>query len=45
MASTCLTPDHAHMHPNTRDFRVLYPDEDNAPFSLKVINPDQIVSV
>ena len=36
-------PDHAQMHPNTRDL-VLYPDEDDAPFSL-VINPDQIVSV
>lgn len=36
-------PDHAQMHPNTRDL-VLYPDEEGAPFSL-VINPDQIVSV
>jgi hypothetical protein len=36
-------PDHAQMHPNTHDL-VLYPDEDEAPFSV-VINPDQIVSV
>lgn len=34
-------PDHAHMHPNTRDL-VLYPDE--GPFSV-VINPDQIASI
>jgi hypothetical protein len=34
-------PDHAHLHPNTKDL-VLYPDD--GPFSL-VINPDQIVSV
>jgi len=34
-------PDHAQMHPNTRDL-VIYPDE--GPFSL-VVNPDQIVSV
>jgi len=34
-------PDHAHMHPNTRDL-ILYPDV--GPLSL-VINPDQIVSV
>jgi len=33
-------PDHAHMHPNTRDL-VIYPDE--GPFSL-VVNPEQIVS-
>jgi len=36
-------PDHAQMHPNTRDL-ILYPDEENPPF-LVVINPDQIVSV
>jgi hypothetical protein len=34
-------PDHAHMHPNTRDL-VLYPDV--GPFSL-VISPEQIVSI
>ncbi len=34
-------PDHAQMHPNTRDL-VIYPDE--GPFSL-VINPDQITSI
>lgn len=34
-------PDHAHVHPNTRDL-ILYPDE--GPFSL-VINPGQIVSI
>lgn len=34
-------PDHAHLHPNTRDL-VLYPDE--GPFSL-VVNPEQIVSL
>jgi hypothetical protein len=34
-------PEHAHIHPNTRDL-VLYPDE--GPFSL-VLNPDQIVSI
>lgn len=34
-------PDHAHVHPNTRDL-ILYPDE--GPFSL-VINPQQIVSI
>lgn len=33
-------PDHAHLHPNTRDL-VLYPDD--GPFSL-VLNPKQIVS-
>jgi hypothetical protein len=34
-------PDHAHVHPNTRDL-VIYPDE--GPFSL-VINPSQVVSI
>jgi hypothetical protein len=34
-------PEHAHIHPNTRDL-VIYPDD--GPFSL-VINPDQIVSI
>ena len=34
-------PDHAHMHPNTRDL-VIYPDE--GPFSL-VVNPEHIVSI
>jgi hypothetical protein len=34
-------PDHAHLHPNTRDL-IIYPDE--GPLSL-VINPDQIVSI
>ncbi len=34
-------PDHAHIHPNTRDL-IIYPDE--GPLSL-VINPDQIVSL
>lgn len=36
-------PDHAQMHPNTRDL-VVYPDEDGGPFSL-VINPSQITSI
>ena len=35
-------PDHAHMHPNTRDL-FIYP-EDGRLFPL-VINPDQIVSI
>jgi hypothetical protein len=34
-------PDHAQIHPNTRDL-VIYPDE--GPFSL-VVNPNQIVSI
>jgi hypothetical protein len=34
-------PDHAHLHPNTRDL-VIYPDE--GPFSL-VVNPTQIVAI
>ena len=34
-------PDHAHIHPNTRDL-IIYPDE--GPLSL-VINPEQIVSL
>jgi len=34
-------PDHAHIHPNTRDL-IIYPDE--GPLSL-VINPDQIVAL
>jgi hypothetical protein len=34
-------PDHAHLHPNTRDL-IIYPDE--GPLSL-VVNPDQIVSL
>jgi hypothetical protein len=34
-------PDHAHLHPNTRDL-IVYPDE--GPLSL-VVNPDQIVSL
>jgi hypothetical protein len=34
-------PDHAHVHPNTRDL-IIYPDE--GPLVL-VVNPDQIVSV
>ena len=34
-------PDHAVMHPNTRDL-VIFPDE--GPFSL-VVNPDQIVTI
>jgi len=34
-------PDHAHLHPNTRDL-VVYPDD--GPFSV-VVNPDQIVSI
>jgi len=34
-------PEHAHIHPNTRDL-VIYPDDD--PFSM-VINPEQIVSI
>jgi hypothetical protein len=33
-------PDHAHVHPNTRDL-VIYPDE--GPLLL-IVNPDQIVS-
>jgi len=35
-------PDHAHLHPNTRDL-FIYP-EDGGLFPL-VINPDQIVSI
>lgn len=35
-------PDHAHMHPNSRDL-LIYP-EDGGLFPL-VINPDQIVSI
>ena len=35
-------PDHAHMHPNTRDL-FIYP-EDGGLFPL-VINPEQIVSI
>jgi hypothetical protein len=34
-------PDHAHIHPNTRDL-VIYPDD--GPFSL-VLNPEHVVSV
>jgi hypothetical protein len=34
-------PDHAMMHPNTRDL-VIFPNE--RPFSL-VVNPEQIVSI
>jgi hypothetical protein len=34
-------PDHAHVHPKTRDL-IIYPDD--GPFSL-VVNPDQVVSV
>ena len=35
-------PDHAHMHPNTRDV-FIYPD-DGGLFPL-VVNPEQIVSI
>ena len=36
-------PDHVQWHPSTKDL-VLYPDEEDAPFSL-VIKPEAIVSI
>ncbi len=37
-------PDHVHLHPNTRDL-IIYPDEEDNPPFLLVVNPEQIVSI
>ena len=37
-------PDHVHLHPNTRDL-IIYPDEEDNPPFLLVVNPEHIVSI